>query len=66
MNYGKNLKELMKAKNISQAELGEKMGVDQSTISLWANEKREPDYKTLFKLCRILDTTPNELLGWED
>ena len=66
MNLGKNLAELMKIKNIGQVELAKQIGVVQSAISLWINNKREPDYKTLFKLCRILDTTPNEILGWED
>ncbi len=66
MNFGKNISELMKLKKMGQAELAQKVGVVQSAISLWVNNKREPDYKTLFKLCKILDTTPNELLGWED
>lgn len=66
MNFGENISELMKIKKMGQAELAQKVGVVQSAISLWVNNKREPDYKTLFKLCKILDTTPNELLGWED
>ena len=66
MSFGKNIAELMKIKKLGQTELAKKVGVVQSAVSLWINEKREPDYKTLFKLCEILDTTPNELLGWED
>ena len=66
MTLGKNLAELMKFKKIGQVELANQVGVVQSAVSLWINDKREPDYKTLFLLCKILDTTPNELLGWED
>lgn len=66
MSFGKNIADFMKAKKMGQAELAKQVGVVQSAVSLWINEKREPDYKTLFKLCEILDTTPNEILGWED
>ena len=66
MSFGKNLAELMKVKNIGQTELAKKVGVVPSAISLWINNKREPDFETLFLLCKILDSTPNELLGWED
>lgn len=66
MNIGKNIADLMKIKNISQTELAKRIGVVQSAVSLWINNKREPDYKTLLEICKILDTTPNEILGWED
>lgn len=66
MSFGKNIAEFMKLKNMGQTELAQRVGVVQSAVSLWINGKREPDYKTLFKLCEILDTTPNEILGWED
>ena len=66
MGFGRNISDLMKLKNMSQTELAKQLGVVQSAVSLWINEKREPDYKTLFKLCKILDTTPNEILGWDD
>ena len=66
MAFGKNISDLMKLKNMGQTELAKKVGVVQSAVSLWINEKREPDYKTLFMLCKILETTPNEILGWDD
>ena len=41
------LKELRKRKGISLKELGSIVGVAESTMSLYENGKRQPDYETL-------------------
>ena len=47
------LKELRKAKGISLKELGSIVGVAESTMSLYENGKRQPDYETLLKLAEV-------------
>ena len=66
MKIGENIKYAMKAKNLTQTMLADKIGVKQNTISQWINGVNEPNCEMILTLCKILDTTPNELLGWED
>lgn len=57
------LKELRKSKNITMKKLGEKIGVAESTISLYENGKRQPDYDTLTKIADFFGVSVDELLG---
>ncbi len=66
MEFYENLKRLMKDKQMSQVALAKELNTTQQTVSRWGNGVNEPDYHTLLIICKILDTTPNELLGWED
>lgn len=66
MKIGENIKYLMKSKNLTQNALAHMLNVKQNTVSQWVNEINEPNCETILKLCEILDTTPNEILGWED
>lgn len=66
MKIGDNIKDLMKIKDLTQSALAEKLGVKQNTVSQWVNGINEPNCETIINLCKILDSTPNELLGWED
>lgn len=66
MGFGNNIKEAMQAKGLTQTKLAEMLGVRQNTISQWITETNEPNVETILRLCRLLDVTPNELLGWED
>ena len=56
------LKELRKAKGISLEELGAYIGAAESTISLYENGKRQPDYETLLKLAEYFGVTVDYLL----
>lgn len=38
---------LRKQDNLTQSELASKLGVGKSTVSMWENGKRDPDYETL-------------------
>ena len=66
MDIGANIKEAMRVKKVTQMQLAAALGVKQNTVSQWVNGKNEPNCETIIKLCRFLDVTPNELLGWED
>lgn len=60
------IKELRKNKGLSLKKLGEELGVAESTMSLYENEKRQVDYSTLIKLSNIFDVTIDYLLGNDD
>ena len=57
------LRALRKEHGISMKELGHNIGVHESTISLYENGKREPDYTTLVRLSNFFDVTTDYLLG---
>ena len=57
------IKELRKAKKLTSKELAARVGVAESTMSLYENAKREPDFDTLGRIADILDTDLDYLLG---
>ena len=57
------LKELRKARNISQLKLAMDLNMNQNTISRYENLEREADYKTLVKLADYFDVSIDCLLG---
>lgn len=59
------LKELRKEKGISLKELGSIIGAAESTMSLYENGKRQPDYETLLKLAEYFGVTVDYLLRGE-
>lgn len=62
---GKFILELRKNKNMTQAELAEKLGVTDRAISKWENGRGLPDLSLMKPLCDELGITVNELLGGE-
>ena len=66
MNFCENLKKEMRYRQISQQALAEQLNTSQATISRWTKGINQPDFQTLEKICKILETSPNELLGWEE
>lgn len=56
------LKPLMKEKNLKMKELGEKIGVAEGTISLYASGKRFPSPEVLCALADALDCSLDMLI----
>lgn len=52
---GKIIKYIRKEKEISQEDLGQILNVDQTTISGYERNYREPDFQMLEKICKICD-----------
>ena len=61
-----NLRKLRKGKELSLKQLGNYLGMSESTISLYENNKREPDIATLFKLADYFDVSVDYLIGNTD
>lgn len=60
------IRDFRKKKKISQIELGNLMGVRQTTISEWEKDKKMPNIRKAIKLAKILDTTVEELYKKEN
>jgi putative transcriptional regulator len=58
-----NLKNLRKAKGLSQEELAIKLDVVRQTVSKWENGLSVPDSEMLIRLADALDTSVNVILG---
>ena len=63
---GSYIAQKRRAKNFTQEQLAEKLGVSNKTISKWENGKCMPDYSIIQKLCDALGVTLPELMDGED
>lgn len=57
------IRELRKAQKMTMRELGQLVGVSESTISLYETGRHEPDLVTLSKIADTLGTTVDYLVG---
>ena len=62
---GTTIKELRECKNMTQAELGEKIGVSSKTVSKWETAKGLPDISLLQPLAKALGISVIELMNGE-
>lgn len=63
--FPQRLKELRLKKGLTQTELGEKVGVKQSTFTNWENGKREPNFETIIKIADLFEVSVDWLFGRE-
>lgn len=60
---GKFIATLRKENGLTQAELGDKLGVTNKTVSRWENGNYMPDISLLQGLAQVLEINVNELLS---
>ena len=65
VKIGKFIAECRKHKNMTQAELAEKLNITDRAISKWETGKGMPDSSIMLELCSKLDISVNELLSGE-
>lgn len=65
VKIGKFIAELRKEKNMTQQQLGDKIGVSFKTISKWENGRGMPELSLLKPLSEKLGVTINEILSGE-
>ena len=59
-NFGEKLKELREERNLSQKELGDKMGgITQQTIAQYEKKETVPKFETVSKIANALEINPN-------
>lgn len=61
--FPQRLKEIRIKRGLTQTELGEKVGVKQSTFTNWENGKREPNFEIVIKLADLLEVSVDWLFG---
>ncbi len=64
--FGERLRELRLDKKLSTINLGKEIGVSDSTINRWENEKMYPTIDKLYLLAKYFGVTSDYLLGLED
>ena len=66
MTFGGLLAARRTQKNLSQAQLAERVGVSAQTVYRWEYDLRSPDVEQLKKLCAALDVAPGYFLCEEE
>lgn len=62
---GDKIKKERLLKGYTQNQLAEKLGLSASTIGMYEQNRRMPDFDIVMKLSQILNVTPVYLMGWE-
>ena len=65
IKIGKFIAECRKSKNITQLELGERLGVSKNAVSKWERGISLPDISIMQELCSYLGISLNELFNGE-
>lgn len=60
--FSKNLEYLRKSRNITQSELANKIGVDQTTIGRWEDGNREPTVGNVSNIAKYFGVSIPNLL----
>ncbi len=63
IEIGKFIAKCRKEKNLTQAQLAEKLNITDRAVSKWETGKSMPDSSIMLELCEILGITVNELLS---
>lgn len=61
-DIGKVIESKMQIKEMTQSELGKKLGLNQRTISQYVRGNTMPSLETLSKICEILEIDPSYIL----
>lgn len=62
-DFAANLKLLRTNKSLSQAELAEKLGISKSSVSMYEQGKREPDFHVLGMIADFFQVDTDYLMG---
>ncbi len=62
--FGQRLRELRQKKGLTQKELAKLLSISPSAVGMYEQGRREPENSLLSKLCSILDTTTDYLIGF--
>lgn len=66
MEFGNNIQNLRKSKNLSQEELAEKVGVSRQSISKWECDESYPAWSNIPALCSIFHCNIDDLISNEE
>lgn len=60
---GQRLKERARALGWTDAEVARRLGMGQNRYANYVSDTREPDFATFVRICRVLGTRPDVVLG---
>ena len=60
--FGDKLRMIRKNFHLTQADLAQKVGVSTSTIGMYEQNRREPNFKILRKICDIFSVQADDLI----
>lgn len=63
---GERIKELRKARRMTQNEFAERINVTKSTVSAYENGSRLPSYDVLIRIARLFKVSTDHLLGYSE
>ena len=66
MIKGNRLRELRKKKGLTQTQLGELLGLDETTVCCYEKETRNPALDTIIELMNIFAVSSDYLLGTDN
>ncbi len=61
---GQRLVARAKELQLSNAEVARRLGLADSRYAHYVSGSREPDFATFIRICDVLSTTPNDVLGF--
>ena len=62
---GNNIKQARKFKGLTQTQVSKLLNMTQQQYSRFENGVFELNYSQIIKICKLLDTSPNELFNFE-
>ncbi len=66
IRIGENIKRLRKAKNLTQEQIAELLGISVTAVSKWERCETYPDITLLFPLAHYFGVTLDELMGYDE
>lgn len=60
---GDRLRQRARELGLTDSEVARRLGLSQARYANYVADKREPDYRTLLDICRILSLSPDDLFG---
>jgi len=66
IEVGRALRARAEQLGLSDTEVARRSGLDVGRYGNYVRGSREPDFRTFRRICRVLMTTPNALLGVEE
>ncbi|WEV55007.1 helix-turn-helix transcriptional regulator [Leuconostocaceae bacterium ESL0723] len=64
--FSERLKIVRKAKNLTQLQLAQKLNLSKRTVSAYEQGLSYPSLETFVKLCEMMETSADYLLGMSD
>lgn len=62
-DFGENFKKLRKTRNLTQKEMGAKIGLSKAVVSKYENGMGYPTYDVLIRIAQYFGVTTDYLLG---